>query len=217
MRRDKKALTFVLVAAVSLLGATLAIEASATTVGIRFTGTTGGGIIGTNSIDAAPGDVLTAIVGLTADAFGVSSYGVSVQYDIDLGDELDLLSATELLNAPFQFNSTVGCASTQESSAAQLGNVLNCEAATFGAGPPPPPTVDIIELMFLVTGNVATDGFDIETGFFSVGFDGMFDNAGSPSSVTFGTASVNVPEPSTALLIGLGIVGLATRSRMRSL
>ena len=54
-----------------------------------------------------------------------------------------------------------------------------------------------------MTGNVTGDGFDIETGLFNVGIDGIFDNAGGGVSPVFGTAGVYlIPESSTALLVG---------------
>ncbi|MFP6624269.1 MAG: PEP-CTERM sorting domain-containing protein, partial [Myxococcota bacterium] len=139
-------------------------------------------------------------------------------FDTDFGDELNLISVTELLTAPFAFNFTVGCQSAQESTGSQAGNVLTCEAATFGAGPSLT-TVDIIDLVFLVTANVATDGSDIETGLFNTGIDGVFDNGASALSVIpiFGQAAVNLlPEPGTGLLAGLGLLGCALRSRKRN-
>ena len=46
--------------------------------------------------------------------------------------------------------------------------------------------------------------------------DGCFDAAGAPCDfATFGT-TVGVPEPGTALLMGLGLVGLAARKETRS-
>ena len=125
-------------AAVFFIGTALAFNASATTIDITFTATNGAGIVGSNSIDAAPGDLLTATVSIGADAAGVAQYGISVMFDMDFGDELDLVFATELLHAPLTFNLDAGCASTQESTGALVGNVLTCEAGTFGAGPPPP-------------------------------------------------------------------------------
>ncbi len=201
------------------LSAALAVNASATMIDITFTSTDGAGIVGTNSIDASAGDLLTATVSMRADALtGVSSYGISVMFDMDMGsNELDLIMVRELLNFPFAFNFDMGCADTQESTFALVGQVLTCEAATIGAGPPPPVSVDIIELDFRVTANVANGNIDIMTGNFNPGFDGVFDNASLEVMPVYGTASVNlIPEPSTGILVGLGLGGLLVCSRKRS-
>ena len=199
--------------------AVLAFNASATSIDITFTATDGLGTVGSNTISALPGDTLSATVSLTADSDGVSVYGISLLFDTDFGDELNLISVTELLTAPFTFNLNVGCESSEESTGSQAGNVLTCEAATFGVGPSLA-TVAIIDLVFQVTANVESDGFDIETGLFNTGFDGVFDNQQSSLAVSaiFGQAAVNLstPEPSTGLLVGLGLLGFALRSRKRS-
>ena len=69
---------------------------------------TGAGTIGTSVIDAAPGDLLTGTLYLTADPLGISSYSVSLEFDTDLVNELHLLSASEFLPAGFSFNITSG-------------------------------------------------------------------------------------------------------------
>jgi len=217
-RQSERVRTVGLGAAAFFISAVFAFNASATTIDITFTGTDGLGVVGSNTISALPGDTLSASVSISADAAGVSSYGISMLFDTDFGDELNLISVNELLTAPFTFNVTPGCASTQESSGAQVGNVLTCEAGTFGAGPSLA-TVDIMDLVFLVTANVATDGFDMETGLFNSGFDGIFDNVGGPVTPTFGQAAVDLlllPEPGTGLLVSLGLLGFALRSRKRS-
>jgi hypothetical protein len=187
---------------------------AATSVDVTFTATTGAGTPGSNTISAAPGDRLTAIVRVYADSAGVSVYGLSLRFDEDLGDELTLVSANELLNPPFDFNLTQGCASTQESTGAQPGEVLFCEAGTFDSGPPPPTTVEIIEVVLQATANVASDGPDLEAGFFHAA-DGMSDNADKPVSPAFGDATVNLlPEP----LIGppISVVLIVALSRRRA-
>ena len=206
-------------AAVFFITAVLAFNASATSIDITFTATDGLGTVGSNTISALPGDTLSATVSLTADSAGVSSYGISLLFDTDFGDELNLISVTELLTAPFSFNFNAGCESTEESTGSQAGSVLTCEAATFGVGPSLA-TVAIIDLVFQVTANVESDGLDIETGLFNPGFDGVFDNQQSSlvASAIFGQAAVNllVPEPGTGLLVGLALLGFALRSRKRN-
>ena len=217
-RQSERVRTVGLGAAAVLISAVFAFNASATSIDITFTATDGLGTVGSNTISALPGDTLSASVSISADAAGVSSYGISMLFDTDFGDELNLISVNELLTAPFTFNVTPGCASTQESSGAQAGNVLTCEAGTFGVGPSLA-TGDIMDLVFLVTANVATDGFDMETGVFNTGFDGIFDNVGGPVTPTFGQAVVDLlllPEPGTGLLVSLGLLGFALRSRKRS-
>ena len=217
-RQSERVRTVGLGAATFFIGAVFAFNASATTIDITFTATDGLGVVGSNTISALPGDTLSASVSISADAAGVSSYGISMLFDTDFGDELNLISVSELLTAPFTFNVTPGCASTQESSGAQAGNVLTCEAGTFGVGPSLA-TVDIMDLVFQVTANVESDGFDIETGLFNAGFDGVFDNVGGPVTPTFGQAAVDLlllQEPGTGLLVSLGLLGFALRSRKRS-
>ena len=91
------------------------------------------------------------------------------------------------------------------SSVSQKGNVLTFEAATFGLGPVAT-TFAIGTIEFRVSSNVATDGPDIFSGAFNVGFDAIFDNAGVgiTGSASFGSASVGAP-----VVPGLGLPGLA--------
>lgn len=201
---------------VLFISTALAFSATAVSVDITFTATSGAGTTGFSNIGAAPGDFLTATVSITPDAAGISSYGISLFYDMDFGNELDLILATELLPPAFDFNVTPACAATQQSTEALVGYVLTCEAGTFSNGPTVPLPFDIMTILFQVTGNVTGDGFDIETGLFNVGIDGIFDNAGGVVSPVFGTAGVYlIPEPSTALLVGLGLVGIASSRRRR--
>jgi hypothetical protein len=188
------------------------------TVTFEFTGTTGSGIVGSNEIYAESGDVLTMNLMLQApdDGDGINSYGVSVKFD----DDLDIILAPgpqESLPSDFVFNLTSGVAGTQESTLAQMGFIYTFEAATFGVGPVGGDPFVIGTFQFLVTSNVADDGPDIFSGFFNDTIDGICKNSGpcwNEGPVEFGTATV-VPEPSTALLMGLGLIGLARVSRRR--
>jgi hypothetical protein len=184
-------------------------------VDVVFIATTGAGTVGGASIDAVPGDVLIAELRISADAEGVSSYGVSLAYDLDLRNELDVLSVSELTPAGFAFSFTPGVvALVEESTANRSGRILTFEAVTLGLGPASQ-TFAVGRIELLVGAAVASDGFDLEMGLFNPGVDGLFDNDGddlAPFAV-FGSASVNlVPEPGTALLLGLGVIAFSVRS-----
>jgi hypothetical protein len=195
------------------LGATRA--QAAPIVSIVFTSQNGVPIAPSSAAIAAPGDTLTAEIRVTADAAGISSYGVSVDFDIDLGDELDLISASELLPPGFAFNLSAGVGGTTESTPAVAGAVETFEAATFAAGPVST-TFTAGTLALVVTANVATDGLDLVP-FLLFGVDGIFDNAGLDASdaATFVGASVNVPEPGTALSVGASLLAIAIAGRRR--
>ncbi len=185
-------------------------------VDIIWTATTGGGTTGGSTIFGGVGNVHEATIFLTPDAGGtkgISSYSISLEFDTDLVDELKLISATELLPAGFTFNITTGVASSTDSSGAAKGDVLSYEAATFGLGPTAATAFAIGTVEFQTTANVATDGLDVFSGLFNVGIDGLFDNAGLPETATFNSASVNIPEPATSLLLAAGLAALAARRR----
>ncbi len=184
-------------------------------VELLWVDTTGTGRIGGSTIAASPGDVLTGELRVQSDA-GISSFGLSLEFDIDLGDELDLVSVTELTPPGFSFSFTPGVALEQESSATQRGRVLTFEAATLGVGPD---TFVIGRIVFSVRSGVTSDGADVFLGVFDPGIDGLFDNDGRDLAdlAEFRTAAVDaVPEVRTGLLVALGIAGLALIARRRS-
>jgi hypothetical protein len=161
---------------------------------------------GSDAIEAAPGDTITAELHITAGAEGISSYGISVAFDADL----DFLSATELLPAAYSFNLNAGIDGSEESDGATLGRVLTFEAATFGAGAANA-TFLAGTISFLVAAPLQ-DGPDLTAGLFNVGIDGMFDSDGLVVEAVFGSASV-VPEPGTMLLLGAGLAALVAGAR----
>jgi hypothetical protein len=165
---------------------------AAPTLSLVFVSTTGGGSPGAQTIAAAPGDLLTLELRLGADEAGVSSYGISLEFGADLGDELDLVAVVEDLPAGFDVNLTPGVIASQESSPLDRGRVLTFEAATLGDGPTST-SFAVGTIQFRVTDNVATDGPEIAAGFINPGVDGLFDNAGASvsGSVASQTASVD--------------------------
>ena len=71
-----------------------------------------------------------------------------------------------------------------------------------------------IQLLFIVTGAAGSDQVDIVIGF-TTG-DVITAPGGAAVPTTFSGAVVNVPEPGTALLMGLGLAGLAGAGRRKS-
>jgi hypothetical protein len=167
---------------------------------------------GSNTIGASPGDQLTLEIYVQDADLGITSYGVSIAFDTDLMDELDLVGdPTEL--CPLGSCLTTGVDSTQESTfGSQVGFVYTFESVTFGAGSFDRMLVGTID--FEVTENVASDGWDVFSGEFNTGIDAFFDAQGQPLSPEFGYAQV--PEPGTALLLGIGLASLAVSSRKRA-
>jgi hypothetical protein len=165
-----------------------------------------------NTRAASPGDIFSVGLVLSVDAAGVSSYGVSVNFD---NTELSLNgspASTELLPAGLTFNITPGVASESQ----PLGQVRTFEAATFGLGPVSTSfTVGTISYKALVP---VSDGLaDVSLGFFNTGIDGYFDNAGNPVVPTFNPGYlVVVPEPSIMALLFGGTLSLWL-ARRRSL
>ena len=87
----RKVFSVALMAAmVCLVGMTR--DAGATvTFSLVWTGTSGTGVTGTNSIFADPGDILTLQIRMTTDQT-LGGHGVSLNFDTDLGNELNLFN-----------------------------------------------------------------------------------------------------------------------------
>jgi hypothetical protein len=184
--------------ALGLLGALLlASSASATAIVEVIWEETGAAEAG-----ALNGLPLTAQIFVTADAAGISSYGISLRFDDDI-----VLAATppeEQLPTGFQFNLSAGVGGTN------ADTVLTFEAATFGNGP-----VNerfLIGVVHFIANDVKDDGIDAIAGLFNTGIDDVFDNAGASAGVEFIGAQV-VPEPGTLLLLAAGLSGLVAGRR----
>ncbi len=198
-----------LIAAICLLTVLApSLTSAAPIVELLFTG-------GGNTLVVSPGQTFNVDLVMTAGPEGLSSYGVSMQFDSEGLDAFDLLSVSENLPSAFDFNLSPGPESTAESGLGLAGGVSTCEAATFGAGASSTSFV-ACTVQLVSTGLVGT--FTLESGLFSV-FDGLFDSAGvdQSSAAVFANASVTVPEPSSVFLwMAAGLAAAYRGRRLRS-
>ena len=205
--------------------------ANATSVNLRWSGgiASAGSLsgVGTSSITIAPSATatLTLDIRINVDSAGLSSAFLSLEFDRDLKNELNILAFEELSWVSGMMNLTqlnAGIDSTQESTGPGLGalqgQLYTFEATTLGNGPVNT-TIAFGRVVFTTNhANASVDGPDVFSGVFNAGLDGVFNNPGSNIDATtvFGTASVNqVPEPTTlaTLVLGLGTLALAGRRR----
>lgn len=136
--------------------------------------------LGTPDYVGKPGDqvALTLYVGLDEGEW-LSTYGVSVEWDQDFGDELDLLSVSEepmiVVGGAVLRHITPSLGAIVESDIETIGTVRTFEAFTLGPaleGGPSTSALVLGTLQFELTDWLETDGLDVFVGFFDVGIDG---------------------------------------------
>ena len=185
-------------------------------VELVFVQQNGGGIAPTNSLPAVAGDTLVASLQITADAAGVSSYGVSVTFDVDGLDELELIGVTEVVNAAFDLDlGGSGPISQTDSVVGTAGSILSLAAGASGPGIANA-TFQIALLTFAVNASVVGDGIDLLPTFQNTGVDSIFSTSGADltASAVLQGASVGVPEPVIGWLLALGGLAAVTRRRV---
>ncbi len=213
-------------AMVCLVGMTR--DAGATvTFDLIWTATSGAGPgVGTNTITAAVGDTLTLSLRMTTDVAELRSHSVSIAFDTDLGNELNLLGSGEWSGTTYgttamrtnyeRINFGTGPPPAVESTNAVAGRIYRYESAIItGTGFLPVGTYSVGTAVFQVN-TVSADGPDVFVGLFDGTIDSVLGAGGIPvTNLVFNSATVNIPEPATASLLGLSLVGLALAVRHR--
>jgi hypothetical protein len=155
MTRTKHGLSVLLIA----LGLATATDSVAqTSLELIWSATTGAGTPGSSAIAAEAGDQISLDVRLQIDFRGVQQYLYDLLFDVDLLDELDIVSIDTSMSP---YVTTSGPTSTQESQLGVLdGRLLAFLGIAGGPGPCTLCTVTVARVVFQATSNLVTDGDD---------------------------------------------------------
>ncbi len=156
------------------------------------------------------GDRLVGELRLTAGTGGVGSYSISLRFDSDGGDIVDIVSVTRGSPSSFDAFPAAPPAGRVESSVQGAGAVRSFSAISFpfGKGGLEAEATTVIGSLALEAKRLGSTRVD--SGLFNVGTDGVtLQDSGSPAAPLFGRATLKVPEPGAALLQFSALVSLA--------
>ena len=194
------------------------------TVDLLFVGLNSNPIAATNTVTVGSGDVLTMAVRMSNDQTLISAF-FSLNYDLDGDDELDVQSATQWGGVVINEAGSDFFAPLTELSpitATFVGPFQGLSTNLALPRPlPSPGSYQMGTVTWRVNAGVNDDGVDILS-FVNPGVDGFLDGfgnlidgqGGSSNLIALHSATVNfIPEPGTASLLGLGLVGLVLMGR----
>jgi len=191
---------------------------AAPTLSLTWTTTTGTGTTGGSSIDAAPGDTVRLLITAVADANGLSFAGVSLGWDAgDLvgGNAVECPAPENAFGPGLCHDGGVAPPFVPSMSPFVAGVAVGAgSASSFDAGGLTAFATSIIvgSIEFVVGGTATNEAVNV---FYVPAIDSVNDGLGGvffPSA----SASLVVPEPGTAALLGLGLGALGFLGRRRS-
>jgi len=183
------------------------------TIDLNFTSVNGAALpTATNVVTASPGDTLVMEVSYSTDVRLVISQ-FSVQYD-NAVDNLSVVRATQWTGYTYGMGGANTFGPVFTSPTDDGSSIKSWESsAPAGGSATIPGAPYVVGTVVWIVGSPTIDGEDIFSGLFS-GSDGIFENGGAAVATQFGNATVNaIPEPGTASLLGLGLVGLILAGR----
>lgn len=216
----RKLFAFAMVAGLVGMGGFARDARAGATIDLLFVGVNGGAIAATNAVTVAPSSTLTMAVLLTNDQT-LTAAVYSLNYDLEGNDTLDVLAqfgwsgvgiaggAVFKALSPLQPPTPTFIGSFQGLTS-QLSPVktLPKSGGAFAGG------YQMGTVVWHVNGG--PPGTQVLSGAFNGGIDAFGDGAFNDITnlVEFRSASVNfIPEPGTASLLGLGLVGLVLMGR----